>query len=256
MGHLDVRVWGPPGGLHRCTRDPRICPCPQGLGLGWWVPQPHPDPRAWTLLGRTCARVVDGEDDAAAQAHALGVDDAGADQGGDGGVHGRALLLQDGSARHGGARRGLASGPGLPLGSRSWPSPGTNAGGPSVATKPSETGPGGPSRPAPPAGAQDSAGGGRPCCGHGPLPRTRCFSAGRVLPWPLFPGPPSSTGSSVPGGARPGPAPQPLPAVPGPRRGNYHAPCHGGHMSSNPCQAGLFQVIPGSFSAIRARGSG
>lgn len=41
--------------------------------------------------------VVDREDDPSTQAHALGVDDPGADQSRDGGVHRRAALLEDGS---------------------------------------------------------------------------------------------------------------------------------------------------------------
>lgn len=50
--------------------------------------------------GLTCGGVVDGEDDTSAQAHALRVDDIGADQSCNGGVHGGALLLEDGSGRH------------------------------------------------------------------------------------------------------------------------------------------------------------
>lgn len=37
--------------------------------------------------GLTCGRIVDGEDNPSAQAHALGVDNAGADQSCDGGIH-------------------------------------------------------------------------------------------------------------------------------------------------------------------------
>ena len=47
--------------------------------------------------GLTCGGVVDSEDDPSTQAHALGVDDPGADQSRDGSVHGRAALLEDGS---------------------------------------------------------------------------------------------------------------------------------------------------------------
>lgn len=38
--------------------------------------------------GFTCGSIVDGEDDPSAQAHALGVDNAGADQSRNGGIHG------------------------------------------------------------------------------------------------------------------------------------------------------------------------
>lgn len=47
--------------------------------------------------GLTRGGVVDREDDPSTQAHALGVDDPGADQSRDGGVHRRAALLEDGS---------------------------------------------------------------------------------------------------------------------------------------------------------------
>lgn len=41
----------------------------------------------------TCGSAVDDKVEAAADAHAVGVDQADAQQGGDGGVHGRAVLL-------------------------------------------------------------------------------------------------------------------------------------------------------------------
>lgn len=50
--------------------------------------------------GLTCGRIVDGEDDPSTQAHALGVDDTCADQSCDGGIHGRAVLLEDGAREH------------------------------------------------------------------------------------------------------------------------------------------------------------
>lgn len=43
----------------------------------------------------TCGGAVDDKVEAAADAHAVGVDQADAQQGGDGGVHGRAVLLQN-----------------------------------------------------------------------------------------------------------------------------------------------------------------
>lgn len=56
--------------------------------------------RTGVACGLTCGRVVDGKDDPSAQAHALGVDDIGANQSCNGGIYGRALLLQDGSGKH------------------------------------------------------------------------------------------------------------------------------------------------------------
>lgn len=56
--------------------------------------------RLGVAYGLTCGRIVDGEDDPSTQAHALGVDDGGADQSCNGGIYGRALLLEDGSGKH------------------------------------------------------------------------------------------------------------------------------------------------------------